>query len=169
MRCAPCVPRRWQVFDGLCFRLGNTRNPNVRNPFLAIDIEGDGGKKRLNQIGTNGPEDLPVRPSMLTAIESDQRVALLLAGHFVNDRAPHAVALMYWSRPPIKAGETHAVQSGVAKISVVNLPRCKGFAVPGRRQRIELAGTAPAAIAVSHFFTCDPPFDFRRLAHISSP
>jgi hypothetical protein len=41
--------------------------------------------------------------------------------------------------------------------------------VPGRRQRIELAGTAPAAIAVTHFFTCHLPFDFRRFAHISSP
>ena len=36
--------------------------------------------------------------------------------------------------------------------------------MPGRRQRIELAGTAPAAIAVTHFFPCDPPFDFRRFA-----
>src|SRR4029450_4129128 len=90
---------------------------------------------------------------MLTAVESDQRVALLLAGLFVDNRAPHAVALMYRSRPPIKASETHTVQSGVATISAPNLPPYKGFAVPGRRQRIELAGTAPAAIAVTHFFT----------------
>jgi hypothetical protein len=46
---------------------------------------------------------------MLATIESDQRVALLLTGLFVDDRAPHAVALMYRSRPPIKASETHAV------------------------------------------------------------
>jgi hypothetical protein len=73
------------VFDGLYIGLGNTRNPNSRTPFLAIDIEGDGGEERLNQIGANVREDLPVTPAMLTA-ESDQRVALLLAGLADNVR-----------------------------------------------------------------------------------
>jgi hypothetical protein len=30
-----------RVFDGLYIGLGNTRDPNSRTPFLAIDIEGD--------------------------------------------------------------------------------------------------------------------------------
>jgi hypothetical protein len=85
---------------------------------------------------------------MLTAIESDQRVALLLTGLFVDCRAPHAVALRYRSQPPVGASETHAAQLGVAKISVANLSRYNGFAMPGRRQRIELARTAPVAIAL---------------------
>jgi len=60
---------------------------------------------------------------MLAAVQSNQCLALLLAGLFVDDRAPHAVALMYRSGPPVKASETHAVQSGIAKISVADLPR----------------------------------------------
>ena len=72
------------VFDGLCIGLGNTRDPNSRTPFLAIDIEGDRGEERLNQIGANGREDLPVGPAMLTAVESDQRVTLLLCCPFVD-------------------------------------------------------------------------------------
>jgi hypothetical protein len=127
---------------GSTIGFGNTRDPNSRTPFLAIDIEVDRGEERLNQIRANGREDLPVRPAILTAVESNQRVALLLACLFVDNRAPHAVALKYRSRPPIKASETHSVQSGIAKISVSNLPRYKGLAVPGRRHRIKLAGTA---------------------------
>ena len=111
------------VFDRLCIGLGDARNSNSRTSFLAIDVQGDRGEERLNQIGANGGEDLPVRSAMLTAVESDERVALLPAGLFVDNRTPHAIALMYRSWPPIKASETNAVQLGVAKIAVVNLPR----------------------------------------------
>ena len=66
------------VFDGLYIGFGNTRDPNSRIPFLAIDIDGDRGEERLNQIGADGREDFPVQAAMLTAVESDQRVALLI-------------------------------------------------------------------------------------------
>ena len=73
-----------RVFDRLYIGLGNTRDPNSRRPLLAIDIKGDWGEERLNQIGANGREDLPVGPAMLTAVESDQRVTLLLCCPFVD-------------------------------------------------------------------------------------
>ena len=65
----------------------------VAHRFSRSTLISNRGEERLNQIGTDGREDLPVRPAMLTAVESDQRVALLLSGLFVDDRAPHAVAL----------------------------------------------------------------------------
>jgi hypothetical protein len=64
---------------------------------------------------------------MLTAVKSDQCLALLLGGLFVDDRAPHAIALVYRSRKPVEASETHRVQSGVAEISVADLTRYQGF------------------------------------------
>ena len=50
------------VFDRLYIGFGNTRDPNSRAPFLAIDVEVDRGEERLDPIGTDGREDLPVRP-----------------------------------------------------------------------------------------------------------
>jgi hypothetical protein len=112
-----------RAFDWLDFRLGDSRDPNRCGPLLAIDSEGDRGEERLHQIGADSSEDLPIRPAMLTAVQRNQRLALLLGSLSVDNRAPQTVALMYRSRPPVKARETHAVQSGVAKISVANLPR----------------------------------------------
>ena len=94
---------------------------------------------------------------MLTAGQSDECLPLLLGGLFIDNGAPHAVALVYRTGPPNDGSETHAVQPSVAEISVVDLPRSSGFTLPGRRERIELAGTAPAAVAAHHLFTCDPP------------
>lgn len=104
-------------------------------PFLAIDVEGDGGEERLGPIGTDGREDLPVRSTMLTAGQSDECLPLLLRGLFIDNGAPHAVALVYRTRPPDDGCETHAFQTAVAEISVVDLPCCSGFALPGRGQR----------------------------------
>ena len=53
-------------------------NPNRRGPLLAIDSEGDRGEERLNQTGADSSEDLPIRPAMLTAVQRNQRLALLL-------------------------------------------------------------------------------------------
>ncbi len=61
-------------------------------PFLAIDVEGDGGEERLGPIGTDGREDLPVRSAMLTGGQSDECLPLLLGGLFIDNGAPHAVA-----------------------------------------------------------------------------
>jgi hypothetical protein len=48
-----------RVFDGLYTGFGNTRDPNSRTPFLAIDNEGDRGEERLNQIGADGGGSVP--------------------------------------------------------------------------------------------------------------
>jgi hypothetical protein len=136
-------------------------------PFLAIDIEGDGGEERLEPIGTDGRKDLPIRSTMLTAGQSDECLPLLLGGLFIDNGAHHAVALVYRTGPPDDLSETYAFQPAVTEISVVDLPCSSGFTLPGRRERIELAGTTPIAVAAHHLFTCDPPFDFRRFTHIS--
>ncbi len=94
---------------------------------------------------------------MLTAVESDQRLTLLLGGLFIDDRAPQAIALMDRSRPPVKASETYPILSGVPKISVADQAPEKRFAATMRRERIELARTAPGAIAAPELFACDPP------------
>ena len=64
----------------------------------------------------------------------------------VDDHAPYTIALMCRSWPPVDAGEHHAVQSGIAEISVGDQARNKSFALTRHRQRIELARTAPVAI-----------------------
>jgi hypothetical protein len=97
---------------------------------------------------------------VLTAVDSDKRLALLLGSLLVDDRASHAVVLVYRSWSKGDGSETHTVQSGVAEIPVVDLLGSNGFTVRGRRRRIELAGTAPAAVAAHHPFTRDPPFDY---------
>jgi hypothetical protein len=51
---------------------------------------------------------------MLTAVESNHCLALIRGGLLIDDRTPHAVALVYRTRPPDDASETHAVQPGVA-------------------------------------------------------
>jgi hypothetical protein len=108
-----------RAFDWLDIGFGDSRDPNPCGPLLGIDSEGDRDEERLNQIGADSSEDLPIRPAMLTAVQRNQRLALLLGSLFVDNRTPHAVALMYRSRPPIKTSETHAAQLGVSKISVV--------------------------------------------------
>ena len=66
------------VFDGLNSSLANPRDPEARASLLTVDIEGDRGQEWIDQIWADGRKDLPVRPAMLTAVESDQRVALFL-------------------------------------------------------------------------------------------
>jgi hypothetical protein len=70
------------------------------------------------------------------------------------------------SRPPIDASETNPIQASISKISVADLPHYNTFAATRCRPGIELARTAPAAVTGPGLFTCDPPFDFRRFAHI---
>src|SRR5260221_5237159 len=113
--------------------------------FLAIDVDGDGGEDRLGPIGTDGREDLPVRSAMLPAGQSDECLPLLLRGLFIDNGAPHAVALVYRTRPPDDGSETHAFQPAVAEISVADLPCSSGFPLPGSWPCLELTGTAPAA------------------------
>jgi hypothetical protein len=155
-----------RVSNGLYIGLDDTLYPDCRMPLLTIDIEGDRSHERPDPVGADGREDFPVRPTMLTALQSGQCLALIRGRPFVDDRAPHAVALVYRTRPPDDGSKTHVVQPGVAEISLVDLPCSSGFTLPSCRQRIELARTAPAAVAAHHFFTCDPPFSFRRFAHI---
>src|SRR5258708_39110767 len=133
---------------------------------LGIEVEGDGGEERHGPIGTDGREDLPVRSAMLTAGQSDEGPPLPLRGLFIDNGAPHAVALVYRTRPPDDGSETHAFQPAVAEISVADLPCSSGFALPGFGRGIELTGTAPAAVSTHHLFTCNPPFDFSRFAPI---
>src|SRR6201993_2092932 len=149
-----------RVFDGLYIGLDDTLYPDCRMPLLTIDIEGDRSHERPDPVGADGREDFPVRPTMLTALQSGQCLALIRGRPFVDDRAPHAVALVYRARPPDDGSKTHVVQPGVAEVSLVDLPCSSGFTLPSCRQRIELARTAPAAAAAHHFFTCDPPFSF---------
>src|SRR5258708_12695652 len=112
-------------------------------PFLAIDIKGDGSDERLDPIGTDGREDLPIRSTMLTAGQSDKCLPLLLGGLFIDNGAPHAVALVYRTGPPNDGSETHAVQPSVAEISLVDLPRSSGFTMPSRRNPLYPPGTTP--------------------------
>src|SRR4029077_12905062 len=56
------------------------------------------------------------------------------------------IALVYRSRKPKEASETHTPQSNVAQIAVADLARNKGGAVLLRRPRMDRAGTAPAAV-----------------------
>jgi hypothetical protein len=158
-----------RVFDGLYIGLDDTLYPDCRTPLLTIDIEDDRSDERLDPIWADGCEDFPVRPTMLAAGQSDHYLSLLRSGLFIDNRAPHAVALVYRTRQPDYAGETNTVQPGVAEISLVDLTCSNAFTSPSRRQRIELAGTAPIAVAAHDLFTRDPPFDFSRFAHISAP
>jgi hypothetical protein len=103
---------------------------------------------------------------MLAAFDGDQRVPLLLGGLLVDDHAPYAVALMYRSRPPVNAREHHAVQPGIGEITIGDQARYKGFAAPRCRQCVELARTAPVAIAARKLLTCDTPSDLRRFARV---
>jgi hypothetical protein len=54
-----------RAFDGLDFRLGDSRDPNRCGPLLAIDSEGDRGEELLHQIGSyRSPCVAPSRGSL---------------------------------------------------------------------------------------------------------
>ena len=155
-----------RVSDGLYIGLDDTLYPDCRTPLLTIDIEDDRSDERLDPIWADGCEDFPVRPTMVTVGQRNQCLSLLVGGLFIDNGAPYAVALVYRAGPSDYTGETNTVQPGVAEISLVDLICSDAFTSPSRRERIELAGTAPIAVAAHHLFTCDPPFAFRRFAHI---
>src|SRR5215467_5253880 len=56
--------------------------------------------------------------------------------------------------------------SRIGEITIRDQTRNKGFAAPRCRQCIELARTAPVAIAARKLFTCDTPSDLRRFARV---
>jgi hypothetical protein len=57
-----------RVFDGLYVGLGDTPDPDCRLPFLPIHIEADWGDERLDQIGADGREDLPIRAGIVAKV-----------------------------------------------------------------------------------------------------
>src|SRR5258708_33130511 len=100
---------------------------------------------------------------MLTAGQSDDCLPLLLGGLFIDNGAPHAVAVVYRTRPPDGCSKTQAFQPNVAEISIIDLPCSSGFTLPSGRERIELAWIAPVAVAADHLFSFD-----RHLVFVSS-
>jgi hypothetical protein len=64
---------------GYTFGLCDTLYPDRRTPLLGINVEDDRSDKRLHPIGADSREDLKECVAVLTAVDSDKRLALLLA------------------------------------------------------------------------------------------
>jgi hypothetical protein len=105
-------------FPGAGFLMGSVSDSAI--PGIRI-VAHRFSRSTLRVMGTkSGSIRLGQTAAKISQYVPDQRLPLFLADLFVDDRAPHAVALMYRSRPPIKTNETHAVQLGVSKISIAN-------------------------------------------------
>src|SRR5260370_18323068 len=76
---------------------------------------------------------------------------------FVDDQLQSAVALVDRAGKRDQLREPHPVEAGVAEPALADLPRDQCQALAMRRIGLELARTAPIAIAAADLITSDPP------------
>src|SRR5690348_329906 len=89
-------------------------------------------------------------------------LALLSADGAVEDQDTASVALVNRSRPVHRPREPSAAHGHTVDLARLDIPDEQPFAESLRRQGIELAGTAPRAVAGHDLVAAHPPTSHRR-------
>src|SRR5438876_952395 len=103
------------------------------------------------------PAEDPPRPSGRASEKDFNRRALRSICARIDQDKGLAVALMDCAGPVDVNGEAQPMQFDVAIGALLDVPRPAPFAFSGGRSRIEIAGTAPIAVARDEDFSAEMP------------
>ena len=150
---------RDRVRDRLQFELGDVADPVPGS----VSVEHDLVRRRVRPAQlVRGDEERP-RPAGVSADDRPKRLELLVARLLVDERDRLAAALVDRAWPVREDGEGQTVERHVAEAAGLDVPRPTALAVALRRTSVDVAGTAPVAVARDQ----DRPAE--RPAHVSSP
>src|SRR5882672_4337151 len=101
-------------------------------------------------------EDTP-RAADLAAEQHFDRGSLRVVRVLVDQDHAFAIALVNRTRPVDEHGKVQTIQLHVAGGSLIDMPRPAAFALAGGRSRVEVAGTAPVAVARDEHASIESP------------
>src|SRR3990170_3463423 len=111
-----------------------------------------------------GPAEHAPRPADLSADQGLDRLALRGIGALVDQDDTLAVALMDRAGPVDEDGEVQSIEPDFPKCAVLDVPYPPALAFAGGWQRVEVAWTAPVAVARDERLALqEPGFGHRNL------
>src|SRR5258708_29686727 len=160
------VLSRYAVVNRRTRSLDDAGHLHLRTAGLKIDGQLDLLEQRRQELGDRGRKYLPdqlARLCLAPVRNGLDRRALLFVGSLVNDRLKRAIPLVNSAGPPGEKSPTQALDNNIPKTSFIDLDKSVGAAVTMSGQALELARTAPGAIAVYKFDSLHRPFhEFHR-------
>src|SRR5262249_13875232 len=139
-----------------------SRDAESGAPGLDVDLKIHRQEERLELVWRHGGEHPPHRghlPRLLAPHDFYESLALARNGLLLAHQPDRAVAVVDRAREMHKEPTGEPVESDVAEMTLVDLPRGCGFAEAVGRRRIELAGATVRAVAIGEFVGAHAPLD----------